>query len=84
MSTWGVPVNMLMVGAGVEYAIEYCEGVFTDRHDPAAFARAIEKAAKEYNVSDIKITNYVTGDGVELENFYLLLAPFVDFSKPIE
>ena len=84
MSTWGVPVNMLMVGAGVEYAIEYCEGVSTDRHDPAAVARAIEKAAKEYNVSDIKITNYVTGDGVELENFYLLLAPFVDFSKPIE
>ena len=84
MSTWGVPVNMLMVGAGVEYAIEFCEGKFTERHDPDAFARAIEKTAKEYNVSDIKITNYVTGEGEELDNFYLLLAPFVDFSKPIE
>jgi len=26
----------------------------------------------------------VTGSGEELKNFYLLLAPFVDFSKPIE
>ncbi len=84
MSTWGVPANMLMVGAGVEYAIEFCEGKFTERHDPEAFARAIKKVSDEYKVGDIKISNYVTGSGEELKNFYLLLAPFVDFSKPIE
>lgn len=83
MSTWGVPINMLMLEAGVEYAIEYCEGVFTDRHDPAALARAIDKVSTEYDAGEIVISNYVTEEGVELDNFYLLLAPFVDFSQDI-
>ncbi len=83
MSTWGVPINMLMLEAGVEYAIEFCEGVFTDRHDPAALARAIDKVSKSYDAGEIVISNYVTEEGVELDNFYLLLAPFVDFSKDI-
>lgn len=84
MSTWGVPMNMLMLEAGVEYAIEFCEGKFTDRHDPAALVRAIAKVSDEYKAGDIAISNFVTEDGKELDNFYLLLAPFVDFSKPID
>jgi hypothetical protein len=84
MSTWGVPINMLMLEAGVEYAIEFCEGKFTDRHDRAALERAIAKVSDEYKAGEIKISNYVLEDGTELDNFYLLLAPFVDFSKPID
>ncbi len=84
MSTWGVPINMLMLEAGVEYAIEFCEGKFTDRHDRAALERAIAKVSEEYKAGEITISNYVLGDDTELDNFYLLLAPFVDFSKPIE
>ncbi len=84
MSTWGVPINMLMLEAGVEYAIEFCEGKFTDRHDKAALERAIKKVSDEYKAGEIQITNYVTEDDKELDNFYMLLAPFVDFSKPID
>ena len=84
MSTWGVPINMLMLEAGVEYAIEFCEGKFTERHDKAALERAIKKVSDDYKAGEIKISNYVTEDGKELDNFYMLLAPFVDFSKPID
>ncbi|HPX93413.1 MAG TPA: DUF3798 domain-containing protein [Bacillota bacterium] len=84
MSTWGVPINMLMLEAGVEYAIEFCEGKFTERHDRPALERAIKKVADEYKAGTIQISNFKTEDGKELDNFYMLLAPFVDFSKPIE
>jgi hypothetical protein len=84
MSTWGVPANMLMLEAGVEYAIEYSEGVFTERHNPEALERAIKKVSAEYQAGEIVLSNYVTEDDTELDNFYLLLAPFVDFSQDIE
>ncbi len=84
MSTWGVPMNMLMLEAGVEYAIEFCEGKFTERHDKAALDRAIKKVADEYKAGTITLSNYVTEENKTLSNFYLILAPFIDFSKPIE
>ncbi|MDD4324206.1 MAG: hypothetical protein PHR37_05180 [Eubacteriales bacterium] len=84
MSTWGVPANMLMLEAGVEYAMEFAEGVFTDRNDRAALERAINKVSEDYQAGEIALSNYVTEDDTELDNFYLLLAPFVDFSQPIE
>lgn len=84
MSTWGVPMNMLMLEGGVEYAIEFCEGKFTDRHDRAALERAIAKVSAEYKAGEITLSTFTTEEGKELDNFYLLLAPFVDFSQPIE
>jgi hypothetical protein len=36
MSTWGVPINMLMIDAGVRFAIEYAEGRI-DPNDIEAF-----------------------------------------------
>ena len=84
MSTWGVPANMLMLEAGVEYSIEFIEGVFTDRNDRAALERAIAKVSADYQAGEITLSNYVTEDDTELGNFYLILAPFVDFSQPIQ
>ena len=84
MSTWGVPANMLMLEAGVEYSMEFAEGVFTERHNEAALERAIKKVSEDYQAGEIALSYYVTEEGEELDNFYLLLAPFVDFSKPIE
>lgn len=84
MSTWGVPANMLMLEAGVEYSMEFIEGVFTDRNDRAALERAIAKVSADYQAGEITLSNYVTEDDTELGNFYLILAPFVDFSQPIQ
>ena len=44
MSTWPLPINMLMVEAGVEYAIEYCEGRTNGDSDDAA----VSKVLREY------------------------------------
>ena len=84
MSTWGIPVNMLMVEAGVDYAIDFCEGKITDRNDTAALQKAVDKVSDDYNAGDIVMSNYITEDDKELDNFYLLLAPYVDFSQPID
>ncbi|HQC63698.1 MAG TPA: DUF3798 domain-containing protein [Anaerolineaceae bacterium] len=80
MSTWGVPINMLMIDAGVRYAIKYAEGEITDRSDVEAFKVALNEAATARNVGNITVTSY-DEDGVSLPNFLMLLAPFYDFSQ---
>lgn len=85
MSTWGVPMNMLMVEAGVYYAQEWIEGKFTERNDPEAFKRILNECSARRNAGEIQITNYVVeGSGKTLDNYYLLLAPFVDFTQEIK
>lgn len=89
MSTWGVPMNMLMVEAGVYYAQEWIEGKFNDRNDPEAFKRILNECSARRNAGEITITNYVVPgadgkDGKTLDNYYLLLAPFIDFTKEIK
>jgi len=80
MSTWGVPINMLMIDAGVRYAIKFAEGEITDRSDVEAFKVALNEAAAARNLGEIAVISY-DEDGVSLPNFLMLLAPFYDFSK---
>ncbi len=80
MSTWGVPINMLMIDAGVRYAIKYAEGEVTDRSDVEAFKQALNEAAAARNLGEIAVISY-DEDGVSLPNFLMLLAPFYDFSQ---
>ncbi len=77
MSTWGVAINMLMIEAGVEYAREFIEGKITERNDQEALKRIIDELAGGVEVT---LSKYVE-DGKELDNFYLMLADFYDFSK---
>lgn len=89
MSTWGVPMNMLFVEAGVRYAMEWAEGKITERNDQEAVKRIVNAVSNERGAGDIQITNWeitdadgkVTGT---LDNYYLLLAPFVDFTQEID
>ena len=78
MSTWGVPINMLMIDAGVRFAIEYAEGR-VDPNDAEAFKRIINEAAAARGVGEVTITSY--DEEVKLDNFLMLLCPFHDFSK---
>ncbi len=78
MATWGVPINMLMIEAGVEYAIKYCEGETKDRHDPEVFKKVINKLADGLG---LKLSLYKDENVGELKNFYMLLCDFYDFSK---
>ncbi|NLZ94149.1 MAG: DUF3798 domain-containing protein [Firmicutes bacterium] len=79
MSTWAVPVNMLMIEAGVEYAIEFCEGKTDGAFDEAVFTSIVEELATEKGTA-CELSKYEDGD-VKLDNFFMLLCDFHDFSK---
>jgi len=76
MSTWGVAINMLMIEAGVEYAIEFLEGNTDGRLDEEALFSIID------GLSDggATISKYESG-GVTLDNFYMILSDFYDFAQ---
>lgn len=74
LSTWPIPVNMLFVEAGVEYAIGYCEGKITEKNDSAALQEIMNKIVG----SEVKLQTYEQGD-VKLDNFYLLLSDYITF-----
>ena len=74
MSTWEVPVNMMMIEAGVEYAIKWIEGDITDRCDEEALLAEMKLIAGDATT----ISQYSDAHG-ELDNFFLILCPFYDF-----
>ncbi|MDL2258901.1 DUF3798 domain-containing protein [Eubacteriales bacterium OttesenSCG-928-K08] len=77
MSTWKLPVNMLMVEAGAEYAIMFCKGETNGRFDDTALRAAIDKVAAEYDAS-ASLSYYSDAEG-ELNNFYMILCDFYNF-----
>ncbi len=76
MSTWSVPVNMLMVESSVKYAIEFCEGRTNGTVDEEVLFKIFNEVA---GGQEVKVSNYVDETKGTLENFYLLLCPFYDF-----
>lgn len=76
MSTWSVPINMLMVEAGVDYAIEYLEGRTEGRLDEDVLYRIINKIAG--GEGSCQITHF-DENGIRLDNFYMILCDFYDF-----
>jgi hypothetical protein len=77
MSTWSVPVNMLMVEAGVDYAIEHFEGRTKGDLDEAVLSKIMNRIAGGEGSAKLSKFNE---NGVELDNFYMLLCDFYDFS----
>lgn len=78
MATWPVAINMLMVEAGVQYAIEYCEGRTNGRVDEDVLFPIIDEIVGGEGIATI--SNYVD-NGTTVENFYLILCDYYDFSK---
>ena len=78
MSTWQVPINMLMIEAGVEYGIKYCEGEVTPDEGSTYNEEALFEEIKKIGGEETQISNYSDSNG-ELDNFYLILCPFYDF-----
>jgi len=79
-STWPMPMNMMFVEAGVEYAKGYIEGTITSRNDPEALAGICSVIA---GGKDIKLNVYTgkdeNGKDMEYDNFYLLLCDYITF-----
>ena len=75
MSTWTVPVAMMIIEGGVEYAIKYCKGEITEKCDSDALLAELQKIGGD----EVKFSNYVDTNAGELTNFKMIIAPFFDF-----
>ena len=75
MSTWTVPVAMMIIEGGVEYAMKWCKGEITEKFDEDALLAELKKIGGE----DVKWSNYVDENAGELGNFKMIIAPFADF-----
>ena len=75
MSTWEVPINMMMIEAGFNYAVKWIEGDITERCDEAALLAEMKAISGEATT----ISHYSDEATGELDNFFLILCPFYDF-----
>ena len=75
MSTWEVPVNMVMIEAGFNYAEKWIKGEITERCDEAALLKEIQAIAGDA-ASIAKYSDEASG---EIANFFMILCPFYDF-----
>ncbi len=75
MSTWEVPINMMMIESAVEYGIKWCEGDITERCDEEALIAEMKKISGEATT----VTHYDAGKDTEINNFFMILCPFYDF-----
>lgn len=79
-ATWPVPVNMMFVEAGVEYAKDWAEGKIKSKNDKEALAKKLSEAA---NGKKIQYQTYVgtdkAGKEVKFDNFYMVLSDYITF-----
>jgi hypothetical protein len=75
-STWPVPVNMLFVEAGFEYAKAYLEGQTSGKVDQAKLEEIFGKVAG----SPVKFTTFTNeSTGKKNENFFMMLSDYITF-----
>ena len=78
MSTWALPVNMLMVEAGAEYAIRYCKGETNGAFDDAALRASVDFVAQNEYDTNATLSLYSDAEG-EIENYYMILCDYYNF-----
>lgn len=76
VSTWPVPVNMLYVEAGVEYARAYLDKKTNGKND----AQVLEQILKEKAGGPVYLSTLKTTKG-DYKHYYLFLSEYVDFGK---
>ncbi|SHJ11488.1 DUF3798 domain-containing protein [Lutispora thermophila] len=79
-STWPVPMNMMFIEAGVEYAKAWCEGTITSKNDGEALKRICSEVA---GGAQMQFNTYTgkdkDGNDVSFDNFYMILSDFITF-----
>lgn len=74
-STWKVPINMMFVEGGVEYAKAYLENKTNGKNDKESLTKIFE----EYSKVKIQLNTYKNQEGKEYDNFYMILLDYVTF-----
>ena len=75
MATWEVPVNKMMIEAGVEYGIKWCEGEITERCDQKALMTELRNISGD----GVAITSYLDEVSGKIDNYFLVDCPFYVF-----
>jgi len=73
-STWRVPVSMMFIRGGAEYAINYIAGETDGKLD----LENLKQEFEEYAGAEIKLTP-LTESGVTYDNYQLVLLDFLNF-----
>ncbi len=76
-STWPVALNMGMINAAFDYAVQYIKGDFTDKVNADAMQLCLKNVASGYEVS---LSNFVQEDGTSLNNIFMVLIDNVDYN----
>lgn len=75
-STWPVPVNMMFVEGGVEYAKAYLEGKFTEKVNKDELVKIFKEVAK----AEMKVDTLTSEtSGKKLDNFFMVLSDYITF-----
>lgn len=76
MATWPVPINMMFVEGGVEYAKAYLEGQFTEKVD----AEKVNEILSTVGGGSVAITPYTNeATGTTFDNYLMVLSEYVVF-----
>lgn len=75
MATWPVPINMMFVEGGVEYAKAYLEGQFTEKADLEKVKEILSTVGGECQITPY--TNEATG--TTFNNYLMVLSEYVVF-----
>jgi hypothetical protein len=73
-STWSVPISMMFMEAGVDYAVLWAEGKTNGKLDMAV----LKKTFSEYAKTDIQVDT-LTDNGVAYPNYLMILLDFYTF-----
>jgi hypothetical protein len=79
ISTWPVPINMLLIEVGTLYSIEFLEGRTNGRHDPVVLERIINEVVAGFGGDAVQLSHWPREGGGFIDNFYRLLSGFVTF-----
>ncbi|MGF7058588.1 DUF3798 domain-containing protein [Brassicibacter mesophilus] len=74
LSTWSVPVAMMFIEAGAEYAVDYING----KTDGKVDIEKVKEKFKDYAGVDVKLTPLEENE-TKYDNYQLVLLDFLDF-----
>jgi len=77
LSTWPVPISMMFIEAGAEYAKAWIEEGF-DKMDDAQLDKAFQSYLADFGGGEVAVTPLVE-NGTEISHFKMVLSSFLDF-----
>lgn len=77
MSTWPVPVNMMFIEAGAEYAVNWIKEGF-DKADDAQIQKAFASYLEGFGGGEVEVTPLVE-KGVTYNHYKMVLSSFLNF-----